>query len=183
MESYEEAFSYSRDNIINRLVDAIHKLEEFPYLFNEVAADIQLAASLLEANVKGNGKLEASRVGSDVPACFENRCDMLRDAIYRQGSFLAGHSGLVAHTCITLDYFRIQVGRLTLRSQVNDSYAELMERYASLRVSNAETRQPLENEAEEGQLKAIEKNFDMLNQAFHNCSCKQCTKRRLITCS
>jgi hypothetical protein len=85
---------------------------------------------------------------------------------------LAGHSDLVAHTYTTLDYLRIQVGRLTLRSQVNDSYAELIEGYATSRVYKADTRQLLEHEAEEGQLKAIEKTFDMLNQAFHNCSCK-----------
>ncbi|KAJ5358915.1 uncharacterized protein N7496_011328 [Penicillium cataractarum] len=181
MENYEEAFNCSRENIINRLVDSIHKLEEFPNLFNEVAADIQLAASLLENNIKGNGKLEASRQGSDVPTCFEARCDMLRDAINRQGSLLAGRSHLVAHTCTALDYLRIQVGRLTLRSQVNDSYAELMEASAASRVSKAVTRQPLKNEVEEGQLKELEKTFDMLNQVFPNCSCKQCTKRRLVT--
>lgn len=180
MENYEEAFIYSRENIINRLVDSIHKLEEFPNLFNEVAADIQLAASLLENNVKGNGKLEASRVGSDVPICFETRCDLLRDAINRQGSLLAGNSYLVPNTCTALDYLRIQVGRLTLRSQVNDSYAELMETSATSRVSKAATRQPLKNGVEEDQLKEIEKAFDMLNQAFPNCSCKQCSKRRLV---
>lgn len=61
MENYEEAFKVSRENIINRLVDAIHKLEEYPNNFNEVAADIQLVAELFTNNVKGNGKLEAGR--------------------------------------------------------------------------------------------------------------------------
>jgi hypothetical protein len=183
MESYEEAFNYSRENIINRLVDSIHKLEQFPNLFNEVAVAIQLAAKLLEANVKGNGKFEADQKGSNVPACFEARCDLLRDAIDRQGSLLAGRSHLVGHTRTALDYLRIQVGRLTLRPQVNDSYAELMENSAASRVSQAATRQPLAHKADEDNLKEIEKTFAMLNQAFPNCNCKQCTKRRLTASS
>lgn len=174
MESYEEAFKVSRENIINRLVDAIHKLEEYPNKFNEVAADIQLAAKLFTNNIKGNGKLEACRKGSDVPACFERRCDLLREAIEFQASLLAGRAHLFGHTCTALDYLRVQVGRLTLRSQVNDSYAELMESSAATRAVLANVRQGLDHEVDEARLKEIEK----LNQAFANCSCKQCNKRR-----
>jgi hypothetical protein len=180
MESYEEAFKYSRENVINRLVDCIHKLEEFPESFNHVAADMQLAAKLLETNVKGNGKFEASRAGSDVPACFEARCDLLRDAIDWQGALLVGRSHLVGHTRTALDYLRIQAGRLTLRSQVNDSYAELMENSAASGVSHAVNRQPLGHIVDEDRLKEIEKTFNKLNQPFANCSCIQCTKRRRI---
>lgn len=183
MESYEEAFKYSRENIINRLVDCIHKLEEFPHLFNQVVADMQFAAILLENNVKGNGKFEAARVGSDVPACFEARCDLLRDAIDWQGSLLVGRPHLVGQTRAALDYLRIQVGRLTLRSQVNDSYAELMENSAASRVSNVVNRQPLGHVVDEDRLKEIEKTFNKLNQPFPNCSCIQCTKRRRIASS
>lgn len=168
----------SRENIINRLVDAIHKLEEFPNSFNEVAADIQLAAKLLNNNVKGNGKLEDSRTGSDVPDCFERRCDLLRDAIDFQGSLLAGHSHRVGHTRTALDYLRVKVGVLTLRSQVNDSYAELMETSAASWATQVRYRQHLDHEVDEDRLKGTEKTFDMLNQAFANCSCKQCKKRR-----
>jgi hypothetical protein len=99
-------------------VDCVHKLEEFPKRFDEVAAGMQLAAKILETNVKGNGKFEASREDSDVPAWFETRCDLLRDAIDWQGSLLGGRSHLVGHTRTALDCLRIQVGRLTLRSQV-----------------------------------------------------------------
>lgn len=178
MESYEEAFKVSRENIINRLVDAIHKLEENPNKFNEVAADIQLAAKLLTNNVKGNGKLEASRKSGDVPACFERRCDLLRDAIDFQASLFAGCAHLVSHTCTALDYLRVQVGRLTLRSQVNDSYAELMETSATSWTALANVRQCLGHEVDGAQLKEIEKSLALLNQAFANCSCMQCNKRR-----
>jgi hypothetical protein len=78
-----------------------------------------------------------------VPACFEARCDLLRDAIDWQGSLLVGRSHLVGHTRTALDYLRIQVGRLILRSQVNDSYAELMENSAASRIAHAANRQPL----------------------------------------
>ena len=177
-KSYEEAFKVSRENIINRLVDAIHKLEENPNKFNEAAADIQLAAKLLTNNVKGNGKLEASRKGSDVPACFERRCDLLRDAIDFQATLLAGRAHLVGHTCTALDYLRVQVGRLTLRSQANDSYAELMETSATSRAALENVRQYLGHEVDGARLKQIEKSFALLNQAFADCSCKQCNKRR-----
>lgn len=178
MESYEEAFNYSRENIINRLVDCIHKLEEFPKRFDEVAADMHLAAKLLETNVKGNGKFEASRAGSDVPACFQSRCDLLRDAIDWQGALLVGRSHFVSHTRNALDYLRIHVGRLTLRSQVNDSYADLMENSAASRVSHAVNRQPMGHIVDEDRLKEIEKTFTKLNQPFPHCSCIQCIRRR-----
>ncbi|KAJ5166802.1 uncharacterized protein N7482_005583 [Penicillium canariense] len=179
-ENYVEHFRQSRENILNRLVDAIHKLEEVPAFHASVAYDIRLIASLFKLNVQGNGRRAAQREGSDVPSCFQRRCNLITSALLEQAALLEPRACLVDQCCQALYYIRLQVGRLTVEGHSNvDSYVELMESMVDSRISEIQTRRCLADEDSEALLGRIEMSFRMMNREQPGCSCNQCRKRRV----
>lgn len=169
-----------REKLLRKLLVLCDQLTEHPVNYRAISRSLMKYAHDLDTLVKGGGLLESAMSGTDIPGCFVERCDVIRDELVGLSRMLIDAPVERDYVCMGVECLCVHIGRLSLCADgASDPDAEVRDVMVNEATGEVLGRWARRCEDVRSMWERFRGVWICLESAFKGCGCCQC-KRRLF---
>lgn len=169
-----------REKLLRKLLSLGDQLTAHPTNYRPISRSLMKYAHALDTLVKGGGLLESAMSGTDIPACFVERCDVIRDELVGLSRMLIDAPVDREYVCMGVECLCVQIGRLSLRVDgADDPDAEIRDLMVNQTWGEVLERCARRCEDVRSMWERFRGVWICLESAFMGCGCCQCRRRLL----